>query len=97
MESKINEVNLIDEKISENQDSNDERNFERSSYDLQSTKILSNIENILKTMYTETENEIKFKLAAIVLNRFFFILSIIYIIVTFSVFVLSVSNFYNFR
>jgi len=41
------------------------------------------------------DKQLKTKFAAIVLDRFFFVLSIIYTIVTFAGIVMSVSNFYK--
>ena len=65
-------------------------------------KAVQNIENILSDEFGEDDieriremKELKFKFAALVMDRFFFWLSIIYFIITFSVLVLSIPNFYK--
>ena len=61
-----------------------------------------NIENILPNSVTneqidkqEEEQELKCKFAAIVMDRLFFYLTLIYAIITFVVLIMSVPNFYK--
>ncbi len=56
-----------------------------------SLQLLCNAQNDSKL---EEEKEIKWKYAASVINKCFFWFSSIYFIITFSVFILSVKNFY---
>ena len=67
-------------------------------------KYLRNIEDILKEAKEENElerdleeEELKFKFAALVMNRFFFFGAILYFIVAFCSAVLSIPNFYKFQ
>ena len=66
-------------------------------------KHVQNIENFLNEANYEQnedrmreEQELKFKFAAIVLDRFFFFVAAIYAIVTFGCLVLLIPNFYKF-
>ena len=77
--------------------------FKKSSSNKDSLlAILQNIERILVKNFGEDdhirwmeEKELKFKFAAIVLDRFFFYLSILYFIVTFIALVMTIPNFYQ--
>jgi len=67
-------------------------------------KQAENIENILKETQRHQEmdeliedEELKFKFAALVMDRFFFCLSLAYFIVVFCALVLAVPNFYKFQ
>jgi hypothetical protein len=65
---------------------------------------LSNIEDLLKETKEDNdqekileEEELKYKYAALVMNRFFFFGSIVYFIIAFCSAVLSIPNFYKFH
>ena len=65
---------------------------------------LENIETILKEMQCEREldneqedEEEKFKFAALVMDRFFFLLAFTYSLVTFGALVMTNKNFYKFQ
>ena len=58
-------------------------------------KTLNNIWHEMDQKQLEQERELKWKYAAIVLDRFFFVLTTIYFIITFSSFVLTINNFYK--
>jgi hypothetical protein len=67
-------------------------------------KHMQTIENILRETQNDKESDdeleekaLKFKFAALVLDRFFFCLSGAYFIVAFSALVLSLPNFYKFK
>ena len=66
-------------------------------------KAVQSIENLLNDEFGEDDiermredKELKFKFAALVVDRFFFWLSVIYFVVTFIALVLSIPNFYKF-
>ena len=68
------------------------------------TKHIQNIEEILKENQTERqednlreEKELKFKLAAAVIDRLFFFLAIIYFLIAFSSLIMSIPNFYKIK
>jgi len=65
---------------------------------------LSNIEDLLKETKDESDyekhledEELKYKFAALVMNRFFFFGAIVYFIIAFCSAVLSIPNFYKFQ
>ena len=66
-------------------------------------KAVQSIESLLNDEFGEDDiermredKELKFKFAALVMDRFFFWLSIIYFVATFIALVLSIPNFYKF-
>ena len=72
------------------------------SYDEPQLKYLQSIHKILKdfkrerhTDQLEQAKELKYRFAAIVMDEFFFYLSIVYFIITFCSIVLAVPNFYK--
>ena len=82
-------------------DSVEETNIETKGKNLD-LKCLENIKKTLNNIWhemdqkqLEQERELKWKYAAIVLDRFFFVLTTIYFIITFSSFVLTINNFYK--
>lgn len=67
-----------------------------------SIKVLLNVERILLKMYQDHEErkvldemEVKWKRAAIVLDRLFLFLTLIYFVITFISFVMPFKNFYK--
>ena len=85
-----------------------EKKIDESKILKKSTKVhpnlndAQNIENILPNSVTneqidkqEEEQELKCKFAAIVMDRLFFYLTLIYAIITFVVLIMSVPNFYK--
>ncbi len=79
--------------------------FEKSEINFDS-KFLEKLRDIEKAVqkiaaemeqYDEKQDQIvKYKFAAIVMDRFFFFLQILYFIITFIAFVLSIKNFWKF-
>lgn len=81
---------------------NNETNFELFNTENKMIKCLKNMDSMLKTMLkqknrkkSEENKELKWVYAAKVIDKLFFYLSIIYFIITFSLFVLSIKNFYK--
>jgi len=58
-------------------------------------KILNNIWNETSDKWVEEIKEIKWKYAGIVVDKFFFYLSILYFLLTFFPLIFSMANFYN--
>ena len=66
-------------------------------------KPLVNIESILNETHSEQnedkkreERELKCKFAAIVMDKFFFFVALIYAVITFAGLILTITNFYKF-
>jgi hypothetical protein len=100
---------LISTKVGENMDEKSDSNYctnlvQVKKFSTELTLCLESIEELLVERFNEKkekikieETELKFKFAAMVIDRLFFYLAIIYSFVTFISIILTVPNFYMFQ
>ena len=94
--SKVEPKDDIDEKIFQETLNENEINLDSDFIRLVSIDMnLSNIWNEIKERATDEIREIKWKYAGIVLNRFFFYVTLFYSIITFCSIILTIPNLYR--